>query len=300
MHKSHNMEKEIKLSIVIVSFNSTKELPACLDSLYKFNCGEIKSGKWEIINVDNFSSDDTVAWLNREGKNYPGLTVIINKDNLGFGAANNRGALYAKGKYVLFLNPDTVVEKNTINIPLDYLSSHPDVGAVSAKTVLGNGQIDSSCHRGFPTPWNTFCYFSGLTRMFPKSKYFAGYTLGHLDLNTTHEVDAINGAFFLMPRDVGGQLNWFDEDFFWKGEDLDLCFRLKKAGYKIIYLPNVQVIHHKGSSKGHARGSKSLSARFEVMKLFYEKHYHHKYPAFVYYLVMVGIKARKIIANLGV
>lgn len=294
------MPKEVELSLIIVSYNNRKELPACLDSIYKFNDQEIKSGQWELLVVDNNSTDDTVQWLTAQKSHYSNLKVIANHDNLGFGAGNNLGITKTSGRYILFLNPDTAVEKDSINFPLQYITTHPDVGAVTAKTVLGNGQIDATCHRGFPTPWNAFCFFSGLTKLFPHSKLFAGYTLGYLDLNKPHEVDAINGAYFMMPRILGNKLKWFDQDFFWKGEDLDLCFRIKETSCRIMYLPQVQIRHFKGASGGHKPGSKTLSARFEVMRLFYKKHYRDKYPALVYYLVLAGVKTLELLANLKV
>ncbi len=288
--------KEVELSIIIVSYNSQKELPVCLDSIYKFNVEKFKNGLWEIVVVDNNSSDKTVGFVK---KDFPGVSVIASKKNLGFGSGNNLGVKKSVGKYILFLNPDTVVKKDSIGFPLDYLSAAPDVGALTIKTVLGNGQFDTTCHRGFPTPWNSFCYFSGLTRLFPKSRAFAGYTLGYLDLNQPHEVDAINGAYFMLSRSLGEKLGWFDEKFFWKGEDLDLCYRIKEVGYKIFYLSQVTVIHFKGSSQGHRPGSRSLAARFEVMRLFYDKHYKSKYPSIVRSLVLTGIRIRELFANRG-
>lgn len=295
----NKLRKKTELSIIIVSYNSQKELPVCLDSIYKFNGEKIKSGLWEILIVDNTSTDGTDAWLRQAGENYPRLEIYLSKENLGFGAGNNLGVTESSGQFVLFLNPDTVVEKRSIEFPLRFLSLHPDVGAVTAKTVLGNGQLDATCHRGFPTPWNAFCYFSGLTKLFPHTRLFAGYTLGYLDPNKPHEVDSINGAFFLMPRSLGEKLKWFDEYFFWKGEDLDLCYRIKQLGYKIMYFPQVKVWHFKGSSKGHQPGSRTLSARFEVMRLFYDKHYKSRYPLIVRALVLTGIKLREIMASFG-
>ncbi len=294
------LQNNPELSIIILTYNSQKELPVLLDSIYLFDQEKFSAHQWEIIIVDNNSSDGTVTWLKENKDKYPNLVLIENKGNLGFGPGNNVGARKSNGQYVLFLNPDMKVEKESISTPLDFLKLHSEVGAVTAKTILGNGSLDSTCHRGFPTPWNAFCYFSGLTRLFPKSKLFAGYTLGDLDLDVPHQVEAINGAYFMLPRKLGNELEWFDEDYFWKGEDLDLCYRMKQKGYQIWYLPQVKVWHYKGSSKGHQRGSKSLNARFEVMRLFYEKHYKDKYPGWVRHLVLAGIQLRYFLANLGI
>lgn len=291
---------KIKLSTIILTYSSRQQIPGCLNSIYRYHSSEIKNGVFELFVVDNNSKDNTVAWLEENSARFPKLRLVTNKDNIGFGSGNNLGVSKSRGEYVLFLNPDTVIEKESISFPLDYISSHPDVGAVTAKTVLGNGQLDATCHRGFPTPWNSFCYFSGLTKFFPRSRLFAGYTLGYLNLDRPHEVDAINGAYFLMPRRLGQKLAWFDEKFFWKGEDLDLCYRIKEAGYKIVYLPQTKIWHYKGASAGHRPGSKTLAARFEVMRLFYDKHYKNKYPFFIRGLVLFGIKFRELLANLGI
>lgn len=286
-----------ELSIIILSYNVSELLVNCLESIYKFDRQKLARGDWEIIVPDNNSNDDTLGVLKK--KNYPGLRVIENSVNMGFAAGNNIAAKASKGKYILFLNPDTIVEPGAISYCLSYLQKNPEVGAATVEVVLGNGKPDTTAHRGFPTPWNSLCYFSGLSKIFPKSKLFSGYTLGHLDLKTEHVVDAINGAFFMIPRTLGERLGWFDEDFFWKGEDLDLCYRINELGYKIMYLPGKKIIHFKGSSRGHVKGSKTLGARFDVMRLFYEKHYRNKYPRLIKELVFAGIKIKEILTNAG-
>ncbi|MCL4389942.1 MAG: glycosyltransferase family 2 protein [Patescibacteria group bacterium] len=278
-----------RLSVIILNFNTRELLRGCLASLPT-------NSDYEIVVVDNASTDGSMAMVKA---GFPMVTLIANKINLGFGPANNAAAKKAKGDYVVFLNADMKLEKETLSFPLDYISSHPDVGAVTAKTVLGDGSLDATCHRGFPTPWSAFCYFSGLAKIFPHSRLFAGYTMGYLDPDTAHEVEAINGAYFMMPRILGNRLDWFDKDFFWKGEDLDLCYRIRQAGYKIMYLPQVKIWHFKGSSGGHRPGSKTLKARFEVMRIFYRKHYTNKYPHWVKTLVFLGIDLREFLANLS-
>lgn len=150
---------------------------------------------------------------------------------------------------------------------------------------LKNGEIDDACHRGFPTPWNAFCHFSGLSRLFINSTLFNGYHLGYRDLDNIHEIDSCTGAFMLIKRQVGDKINWFDENYFWYGEDLDFCFRVKKEGFKVYFVPEVKIIHFKGISSGIKKHSQNLSnasfktkyqsqkARFAVMRIFYAKHY---------------------------
>jgi GT2 family glycosyltransferase len=292
--------RRVELSIIILTYNNEKDLPRCLAAVYRHDGAKFARGEWQLTVVDNASQDGTIPGLRLEQRKYPGLSIIENKENLGFAKANNLAVAKTTGRFVLFLNPDTVVEKGAISIPLSYLKAHHNVGIVTAKLVLGNGQIDMTCHRGFPTPWNSFCYFSGLARLFPRSRLFSGYTLGYLDTGRMAEIDAVTGAYLLMPKDLGESLGWFDVDFFWKGEDLDLCYRVKQAGLRIVYLPEAVVHHYKGSSRGHVRGSRTLAARFEVMRLFYEKHYRGRYPAWVRWLVMAGVNIRQWLSYLGV
>lgn len=286
---------EVELSIIIVTYNNEAELPVCLDAIYQHNFAKIKSREWEVMVIDNASTDGTVAYLTQR----KGLTLILEKENLGFAKANNIAAKRAAGSFVLFLNPDTKLQADAISFPLGYLKSHSDVGAVSGKLVLADGKVDLTCHRGSPTPWNAFCYFSGLGRIFSQSRLFSGYTLGYLDWDSPHEVDAINGAYFMLPRNLGEKLGWFDENFFWKGEDLDLCFRIKNLGFKVMYLPQVSIWHFKGSSKGHVVGTRTLAARFEVMRRFYDKHYQDRYPRFVRTVVFLGIRLREALVRFG-
>lgn len=283
---------EVKLSIIILTYNVEKVIVTCLDSVY-----QNLEKDWEVILIDNNSDDKTLELV--KSKNYSQIKIIKNESNKGFSAGNNLAVKKALGEYVLFLNPDTVVNSQSISEPLKYLENHPEVGVLTVKVLLGNGELDDSCHRGFPTPWNALCYFSGMNWLFPQVKLFSGYTLSYLDTNTSHEVDAINGAFWMMKRSLGERLSWFDESFFWKGEDLDFCYRIKQAGYKIFYLATAHITHYKGSSGGHKAGSRSFEARFEVMRQFYDKHYRDKYPAVVTWLVYLGIKARKLLAVFG-
>lgn len=287
---------QCELSIIIVTYNNEKEVLACLNSLYKFNSDEFMGKSWEVVLIDNASVDKTLDLIREKLSHFQNLTIIESKLNLGFGQANNEAVKSASGEYILLLNADTIVEKESLSLPLELIKTNPNFGAVGVKTVLGNGRLDYSCHRGFPTPWRAFCYFFGLTSLFPHDPWFSGYTLGYLDTNLSHPVDAINGAFFMLPKKLGDDLGWFDKDYFWNGEDLDFCYRIKKAGKEIFYCADTKIIHYKGSSGGHKRGSKTFFARFEVMKTFYMKHYKNVYPSWVKWLVIGGINLRQLIA----
>lgn len=286
------------LSIIIVSFNTKEVLSVSLKSLYGAYKDEFTAKKYEVLVLDNGSKDGSVEFLKKE---HPHIYIVENKVNIGFGAANNIGVNKTTGKYVLFLNPDTVVPRNTLHLLVEYFDAHKDVGIVSPKVMLPDGIIDDACHRGFPTPWRALCHFSGLGRIFPKSQLFNGYHMGYRDLDTQHEIDACAGACLMIRREVGERAGWFDEDYFWYGEDLDLCFRVKMEGYKIMFLPEASIIHHKGAASGLKKHSQHLSkidmktkqkitqARFEVMRIFYRKHYVNKYPRWLTLLVFWGI-----------
>jgi len=231
--------------------------------------------------------------------------LIENRKNLGFAKANNLGVKESKGEIVLFLNPDTKVPENTLSVMTEYLKVNPKVGIPTCKVVLADGSIDDASHRGFPTPWRAMTHFIGLSKLFPRSQLFNGYHLGYQNMGETHEIDSCVGAFLMIKRDIGDELHWFDEDYFWYGDDLDLCFRAKQAGYQVMYVPTVSIIHYKGAASGLKKYSEHLSsannetkrlatkARFEVMRIFYRKHYLHLYPKWLTGLVFLGISLKQ-------
>ncbi len=271
------------LSIIILNYNVKKLLLNCLESVIK---GKTKKDNWQIIVVDNASDDGSVEAVREK---YPEVELIENKKNLGFSAGNNVGVKKAKAHVILFLNPDTVVVDGAITKLLKFLLSNPDIGALSCKVELPDGKLDYSCHRGFPTPWNAFCYFTGLTYLFPLSPFFAGYTATYLDINKIHEIDCLTGAFMMVRKKAGDEINWWDEDYFWNGEDIEFCYNLKMKGWKIYFYPDVKIIHYKGSSAKQNR-FKTVSHGVSAMRIFYMKHYYKKYPPILRDLVLAGIK----------
>lgn len=289
----------IDLSVVIVSYNTKDFLKNCLDSIYKTS----KNFSFEIIVVDNASSDNSADLVSRE---YKDVILIKNSQNLGFSKANNLGVKKSTGRYVLFLNSDTLVYENTLKYMIDFMDENNKVGAATCKLVMPNEKIDDASHRGFPTPWNSFTHFSGLAKIFPKTKTFGGYNLGYMDFTTTHEIDALAGAFMLVRRNAGKDVGWWDEDYFFYGEDLDFCYQLKQKGWKVFYVPDVSILHYKGVSGGIKEVSKELTTasketkiksqkeRFRAMRLFYKKHYENKYPWVVTRLVYAGISLKQL------
>src|SRR6185312_3863928 len=171
---------QVDLSIIILTYNSDQITLDAIKSIEENYPKEVAEGLFEIIVTDNASSEVTADAINEYKKKSKIKTLQYNDNggNIGFSAGNNKGVPYAKGKYVLFLNPDTIVYPKTLTRMLEFMEKHPDVGAASCKLINKDGDIDFNCHRGFPTPWNAFCYFSGLIHMFPHSHIFAGYTLG--------------------------------------------------------------------------------------------------------------------------
>lgn len=286
---------KIDLSIVILNFNTRGLLRDCLSSLKKTE----KDGySWEVFVVDNASMDGSSEMVKRE---FPEVELIENKKNIGFAAGNNLAVARAKGRYLLFLNPDTIVFPETLKETVSFMKENKSVGAVTCRVELADGTLDEAAHRGFPTPWNAFCHFSGLEKIFPKARLFSGYKMGWADMEKIHEIDALAGAFMLVMRKAGNAAGWWDEDYFWYGEDLDFCFRLKERGWKIIYFPKVKIVHYKGAASGIKKHSHSVSkatretrrmaakASVEAMRIFNRKHYLDKYPSWIMRLVFAGI-----------
>ncbi|HLL60981.1 MAG TPA: glycosyltransferase family 2 protein, partial [Candidatus Nitrosocosmicus sp.] len=214
----------IDLSIIIVSFNTKDLTVQCLKKLNESL--EKEALRYEIIVVDNGSIDGSVNTIKNLKLKIKNFIFIENKNNLGFGAANNVGLKRAQGKFILFLNSDVMIDKISWKNILEYMQNNPNIGALTTKVILSNGKLDMACHRGFPTIWRSFTYFSKLEKLVGSlpvlSTVFGGYHLLNKDLNTTHEIDSPTGAFFLSRYDVLSKIKGFDEDYFMYGEDLDL------------------------------------------------------------------------------
>ncbi len=293
----------LDLSIIIVNYNTKEFLKKCLTSILSSIDGKLN---YEIVVVDNASTDDSPSAISNFQFPISNFEIILNKKNVGFSKANNQGIKVSqKSRYILFLNPDTVMQENTVEEMVKFMDSNKDAGAATCKLVMLNGEIDDASHRGFPTPWNAFCHFLGFSRIFPKSRIFAGYNLGWMDMNKTHEIDALAGAFMLVRRIAGEEAGWWDEDYFFYGEDIDFCYMLKQKGWRIYYVPTVSATHYKGVSGGIKSVSKEITTasdatkkrvtkwRFDAMRIFYRKHYEKKYPWIINFLVNVGILMRE-------
>lgn len=286
---------EPQLSIIILSFNVKDLLLNCLASIYK---NKTSQDSWQVIVVDNDSSDES---LESAKKFYPQIEAYQTGENLGFAKGNNFGVPYTRAETVLFLNPDTEVVGDVLQKSLQFLNSDPSIGALTCKVELPNGELDYSCHRGFPSPWNSLMYFSGLSKIFPKSKFFSGYSATYLSTSTTHEMDCGNGTFLMVKRDVGDKIGWWDKDYFWNGEDIEFFYRVKELGYKVYYFAGGKVIHFKGSSSGLQSTAKTVVPKerkinaakhgVEAMRIFFKKHYYKNYPPILRDFIMLGIYA---------
>ena len=233
---------KVDISVVIVNYNVRDLLDSCIASVYKANNNLYNI---EIFLVDNNSVDGSVSHIRAK---YPEVKIIANESNIGFSKANNLALRKAAGDYVLVLNPDTVLEEGTFEKMIIFCENDKSIGAVTSKLILANGKLDSACRRSFPVPSVAIPRMLGLSKLFPDSKLFGKYNLTYLDENKTYEVEAICGAFMFIPKPVLEKSGLFDEDYFMYGEDLDLCFKIKQAGYKIFYFPEVTTIHFKGES----------------------------------------------------
>ncbi|OGM31247.1 hypothetical protein A2630_04460 [Candidatus Woesebacteria bacterium RIFCSPHIGHO2_01_FULL_44_10] len=292
MQKSHTKPK---LSVVILSHNTKDLLVNCLKSLEKVK-NEVD---FETIVVDNGSTDGSIKTIRHaefiSASDWV-LKLVQNDRNVGFAAGNNKARDMAGGKYVLFLNSDTQVYLNTLPVCIKYLDEHEEVGAMTCRLEMRNGKLDPDSRRSFPTPWKSFTHFSGLENIFPHSSLFSQYRYGRVPEDRIQEVDVIQGAFFLTRKKILDKVGWFDEDYFLDGEDIDLCWRIKKAGYKIIYYPKVSILHVKKGTKGKTKRSKqTVTSGINAMEVFYKKHLMQKYPALVNGLVFAGIKILRFI-----
>ncbi|MCC6685243.1 MAG: glycosyltransferase family 2 protein, partial [Bacteroidia bacterium] len=231
----------MKLSVIIVNYNVKHFLEQALHSVRKA-CAGIDAEVWV---VDNRSVDGSVEMVQQK---FPEVKLIANRENLGFSKANNQAILQSGGQYVLLLNPDTVVEEDTFNKVIAFMDRTPDAGSVGVKMIDGKGNFLPESKRGLPTPKVAFYKIFGLSKLFPRSHKFGRYHLGYLSENETHAVDVLAGAFMMLRKKALDETGLLDETFFMYGEDIDLSYRITKAGYKNYYFPETTIIHYKGES----------------------------------------------------
>ncbi|HVE60262.1 MAG TPA: glycosyltransferase, partial [Chitinophagaceae bacterium] len=253
------------VSVVIVNYNVKFFLEQCLYSVEK----SIEGFNAEIIVIDNNSNDDSVCYLQ---PHFQKVVFIKNETNEGFAKACNKGLRYAKGEYIIFLNPDTILADDTVKKTIGFFDQHPDAGAVGVKMIDGGGNFLKESKRSFPSPLTSLYKLFGLARLFPRSKLLSRYHLGHLSERENHEVDVLAGAFIMVKKKALDEIGSFDEDFFMYGEDVDLSYRIQKAGYKNYYVSDTAIIHFKGEST--KKGTLNYVRMFyNAMRIFVRKHY---------------------------
>ncbi len=281
----------MKLSIIIVNYNVEYFLEQCLHAVRR----AMQHVEGEVIVVDNNSIDGSNAMVK---KKFPEVKLYENKQNLGFSKANNQGIKKSTGEYILLLNPDTVVEDDTFSKVVDFMDEHQEAGALGVKMVDGAGKFLPESKRGLPTPEAAFYKMFGISSMFPRSKRFSKYHLGYLDENKIHEVEILSGAFMLLRKKVLDEIGLLDETFFMYGEDIDLSYRVIKAGYKNYYFPKTRIIHYKGESTKKSSVNYVL-VFYNAMVIFAKKHFTYKSARLFTHLINLAIYFRAFLAILS-
>ena len=253
------------LSIVIVNYNVKDLLYNCLKSIYN-NSENINV---EIFVVDNNSSDHSIQMVEQH---FPEVITIKNSKNVGFSTANNQAIKLCKNELILLLNPDTIIKPNTLNECIQFMKKNQNCGALSVLMKNGKGDFLPESKRGFPSPIVSFFRLFKFHKLFPQSAFFNQYYLGHLDKYSRHEIDVLCGAFFLSRKKVFDTVGLLDESFFMYGEDIDLSYRIKKSGYSIFYLGDLEIIHFKGESTNKFDYG-YIDRFYGAMKIFSKKHY---------------------------
>ena len=270
------------LSVIIVNFNVKQLLKECLHSI-NIASQDIEIEVWV---VDNNSSDGSVKMLQAD---FPEVKLITNKNNSGFSVANNQALKQAKGEHVLLLNPDTLVQKDTLKKCLEFMNNTPNCGALGVYMHDNCGNFLLESKRGLPTPWVSFCKIIGLSKLFPHSSRYNRYHLGYLKNDENHIVDVLSGAFMWMRKSVVEKVGLLDEKFFMYGEDIDLSYRIQKSGFENWYLGTIKILHYKGESTD--KQSYAYIQRFYgAMRIFAKKHFsksYHVYTVIIQVLIII-------------
>lgn len=277
------------LSIIIVNYNVKEFLQNLLHSIEKASLTISK----EIIVIDNASDDGSIELISEK---FPSVILIRNNVNVGFGKAVNQGLAIANGKYILFSNPDCIVSEDTLVKMISFFGNNTECGLAGCKILNSDGSLQLACRRSFPGPWTSFTKVTGLSNLFPDSKIFARYNLTYLDENQTYEVDAVSGSFMMIRKDIYEKVGGFDEQFFMYGEDLDLCYRVQKKGFKVFYIHDTQIIHYKGESTKRSNLDET-KLFYNAMHLFVKKHL-SSFPI-IEIILRTAIGFRKLFAFLG-
>ena len=273
------------VSVVIVHYETPGDLQTCLTAL----ATSVPAVNAEIFVVDNASSGFDAAAVQEA---FPGVILLENDTNVGFAIAANRALRVARGRFLLLLNPDAIVAPDTLATMVRYMDERPGVGCATARVVLANGRLDLACRRSFPTPSRAFYRLTMLSRLFPRSRRFAQYNLTYLDEHREAEIDAPCGAFMMVRAAVRDEVGLLDEHYFMYGEDLDWAYRMKQAGWSVMYTPISTVEHVKHSSSRRSR-VRTIHAFYDAMRIFYKRHYERHYPRPVSWATYAAINVRE-------
>lgn len=260
---------KIDVSICIVNWNTKAYLRKCLQTILVRTQGV----RYEVIVVDNASEDGSAEMVANE---FPQCILVKSPQNLGFGRGNNEGLKYASGDYILYLNPDTELHTNAIRGMFLFLDEATEFGAVGCKLLSKDGQIQFICARAFPTAWNQFCLLTMLYKIFPRSPLFSTVEMGYWDHVAPREVPCLSGACLMVRKAIIDTLGGFDANFFMYAEDVDLCYRIRNAYWRLYYLADEEIYHHEGagSDKRPEKHFASLMQR-ESNYIFFRKHHGH-------------------------
>jgi GT2 family glycosyltransferase len=272
------------VTAVIVHYETPDLLARCLKALAASQGVAVRA-----IVIDNASSGFDAEAVRRA---MPGATVIQNRKNVGFAVASNQGLRIATGRHFLLLNPDAIVEPDTLAKMAAYLDGRPDVGCATARLVRPDGTLDHACRRSFPTPSTSFYRMTMLSKLFPRSHRFGRYNLTYLNEHEEAEIDSPCGAFMLVRRAVVEHVGLLDETYFMYGEDLDWAYRMKQAGWRVMYTPITTVQHIKRAASSQRR-TRTIRAFYDAMRIFYRAHYEHEYPGWFSWVVYRAIDARQ-------
>lgn len=294
------------LSIIVLYYNSQEYLDKCLNSLAK---SKLSKYAIETIVVNNGATDGITKLAENKFKNNSVINThfVYSPTNLGFAGGNNFGVKHinSSSKYILFINDDIILSPDTIFKMIEFFENNNQVDASTCYvTLASSGQLAPESHRGFPTPWNTFWHFFGLgiPKLFPKSKILHGYLGDYKKYITTQKIDCCQGCFLMLKKTVGQKIGWWNEKYFFLGDELDLCYKLKKNNFSLYFYPKTKIIHFHGISSGlknhsgkltHANREtkiRSAKASTTAMRIFYQENLMSDYPKLLHPLIFLGIK----------
>lgn len=278
------MNEQPQVAVIIVNYNVAFFLEQCLNAVQK----AMSLMPAEVWVVDNNSVDGSVAMVREK---FPWVKLIDNKDNKGFSSANNQAMRLSSCPYQLLLNPDTVIEEDTLKKVIEYMNAHPKVGGLGVRMVDGKGVFLPESKRGLPTPAVAFYKIFGISRLFPKSKIFGKYSLSYLSEFETNEVEILSGAFMLMRKEALDKVGLLDEAFFMYGEDIDLSYRITQGGYTNVYFPETRIIHYKGESTKKSSVN-YVFVFYRAMIIFARKHFSQKNAKLFSFLIHCAIYFR--------